>query len=327
MAAQQPQQAPPYSAQHSVFADRFDHVFRTGGRKPAGRRQNWRNEPLVETQSRDYGFLHCATNRSTSLRSSSTRATIAGRRGFITMSHSGATSCKRSRNASRILRFTRFRNTAFPNARGTVNPSLGPPSGSRSTRRQNAAKHRPLKRFPSLYALRKSAVRRIRALFGKPKLVGVSDGSLVANGEFVATLGSAPGKHGAAIFRGHSYAESMCLCPFAVIWLKGAFWHFEFLGPGKHPKRRRLLTFSISGVKSGVKLILAAVVAQFEHRWIFLVHVWTRNDWCRFRGRRGARRVGSDLPDGRHRYFRLLRSDAEKRQRRSLMAKSRRDIP
>jgi two-component system, chemotaxis family, response regulator Rcp1 len=178
---------------------------------------------------------------------------MAGRRGLITISHSGATSASRTLSASRILRFTRFRSTAFPNALGTVNPSRGPQSDGRCTRKQNAAKHRPVIRFPSLYALRKSAVRRIRELFGKPKLVGVPDGSLVANGEFVAALGPAPGKYGAAIFRGHTYAESMCLCPFTVVWLKGAFWHFEFLGPGKHPKRRRLLSFSISGAKSGVK--------------------------------------------------------------------------
>ncbi len=163
----------------------------------------------------------------------------------MTMSHSGATSGNRIRSASRIRRFARFRNTAFPNARGTVNPNRGPWPDSRCTRRQNAAKHRPVNRFPSLYVLRKSAVRRIRTVFGKPKLVGVPDSSLVANGELMAALGSAPGKHGAAIFGGHSYAESMCLCPFAVVWLKGAFWHFEFLGPGKHPKRRKLLIPSI----------------------------------------------------------------------------------
>jgi len=247
MAAQQPQQASPNSTQNTVSFNRFHHVFRTGGRKPAGRRQKRRHKAFVEPQSSNYGLLHCVTNRSTSRRSSSNGATIAGRRGLITMSHSGATSDNRTRSASRILRFTRFRNTAFPKARGTVNPSLGPLLGSRSTRRQNAAKHRPVNRFPSLYALRKSAVRRIRAPFGKPKLVGVPDGSLVADGELMAALGSAPGQHGAAILRGHAYEKSMCLGPFAVVWLKGAFWHFEFLGPGKHPKRRKLLTFSISG--------------------------------------------------------------------------------
>jgi hypothetical protein len=227
MAAQQPPQAQPNSTQHTVFIDRFEHVFRTGGRKTAGRRQPRRHDPLVKTQSSDYCFLHCATSRSTSRRSSSTGAAIAGRRGLITISHSGATSDSRTRSASRILRFTRFRSTAFPKARGTVNPSRGPSSDSRCTRRQNAAKHRPVNRFPSLYALRKSEVRRIRALVGKPNLVGVAKGSLVANGELVAALGSAPGKHGAAILGGHSYAESMCLCPFSVVWLKGAFWHLS----------------------------------------------------------------------------------------------------
>jgi hypothetical protein len=38
----------------------------------------------------------------------------------------------------------------------------------------------------------------------------------------------------------------------------------EFLGPGKHPKRRRLLTFSISGAKSGVKLRWNASVGPLK---------------------------------------------------------------
>jgi hypothetical protein len=38
----------------------------------------------------------------------------------------------------------------------------------------------------------------------------------------------------------------------------------EFLGPGKHPKRRKLLTLSISGAKSGVKRRLQPVVGPFE---------------------------------------------------------------
>jgi hypothetical protein len=163
------------------------------------------------------------------------------------MSQSGEISASRTRSASRIRRFTRFRSTAFPNARGTVNPSLGPLSGWRSTRRQNAAKHRPVIRFPSLYALRKSAVRRIRAVFGKPKLVGVPDGSLVANGEFVAAFGPAPGEHVAPIFGGHAYAESMCLCPFAVVWLKGAFWHFGSSARASTRNVEDFLNFSIVG--------------------------------------------------------------------------------
>ncbi|HTB20651.1 MAG TPA: hypothetical protein VK708_21155, partial [Bryobacteraceae bacterium] len=85
--------------------------------------------------------------------------------------------------------------------------------------------------------MRKSAALRIRAVVGKPTLVGVPDSSLVANGEFVAAFGSASRKHGAAIFRGHAYPESMCLCPFAIVWLKGAFWHLISSARAEHPKR------------------------------------------------------------------------------------------
>jgi hypothetical protein len=92
---------------------------------------------------------------------------------LITISHWGAISWNRIRSTSRIRLFTRFRNTALPKARGTVNPSLGPWPGSRGTWRQNAAKYGLAIRVPLLYALRKSEVRRIRALFGKPKLFGV----------------------------------------------------------------------------------------------------------------------------------------------------------
>jgi len=150
MAAQQPAQSQPNSARHTIFIDRFQHVFRTSGGKAAGRRQKRRHEAFVETQASDYCFLHCATSRSTSRCSSSTGAAIAGRRGLITMSHSGASSDNRTRSASRILRLTRFLSTAFPNARGTVNPSLGPAPGSRSARLQNAAKQRPVNLVPSL---------------------------------------------------------------------------------------------------------------------------------------------------------------------------------
>src|ERR1700689_3205090 len=87
MAAQQPAQAHPDAPQNAIALHCLEHVFRTGGRKPARRGQVRRHEAFVETQSSDHCFLHCATNRSTSRRSSSTGAAIAGRRGLITISH------------------------------------------------------------------------------------------------------------------------------------------------------------------------------------------------------------------------------------------------
>src|SRR5580704_19415653 len=148
MAPQQTAQTHPDAAQDAIAIHCFHHVFRAGGRKPASRRQIRRHETFVETQGSDHCFLHCATNRSTSRRSSSTGAAIAGRRGLITISHSGATSGKRTRSASRSLRFTRFLSTALPKARGTVNPSRGPSSWVRTTRRQKAAKYLLVYRVP-----------------------------------------------------------------------------------------------------------------------------------------------------------------------------------
>src|SRR3984957_13918691 len=140
MAAQEPSPTHPDASQHAVSIDCFQHVFRTGGRKPAGRGQKRRHEAFVKTQSSYYCFLHCVTNRSTSRRSSSTGAAIAGRRGLITISHSCATSGKRTRSASRSLRFTRLRSTALPKALGTVKPRRGPSLPVLATRRQKAAK-------------------------------------------------------------------------------------------------------------------------------------------------------------------------------------------
>jgi hypothetical protein len=181
MTAQQAANAHGDSAQDAVFRDGFRHIFRTGGLVAAGRRQEWRQEPLIQVQRADYRFPHLSTNRSNSRRSSSGDACKAARRGLMTISHCGPMSCKRTRSASLIRRFTRLRVTAFPKARGTVNPSLGPSLSWRGTWRQNAAKYLLAIRVPWLYALRKSEVLRIRTRFGKPNLVGVPECSLVAD--------------------------------------------------------------------------------------------------------------------------------------------------
>ena len=181
MTAQQPASPERNPAQHAVFRNRFQHIFRAGGMVAASRRQIGREEALVQPQRGDHCFPHRVTSRSNSRPSSSGEAFNAARRGLITISHCGPISPNRIRSTSRIRLFTRFRKTAFPKARGTVNPSLGPWPGRRGTWRQNAAKYGLAIRVPWVYALRKSEVRRIRALFGKPKLIGVPYGSLVAD--------------------------------------------------------------------------------------------------------------------------------------------------
>ena len=238
MTTQQSAETKRDSAPRSVFLHSFQHVFRTGRFEATGRGQERRNKALVETQGGDYRFPHCVTNRSTALRSSSGDALRAARRGLITISHCGPISGKRTRRSSRNLLFTRLRLTAFPKARGTVNPSLGPWRPSLGTCRQNAAKYGLVIRLPWLYAVRKSEVLRIRALFGKPKLVGVPDGSLVTHREFMAALGAAPRDYCPSIFGAHAYQEPVRLRPFTVIGLKCAFWHFESSTRARYPKLR-----------------------------------------------------------------------------------------
>ncbi len=219
---------------------------------PAGRWQERREEAFVKTQSGDYDFPHCVTSRSTARRSSSGDADKAARRGLITISHCGPMSDKRSRSSSRNRRFTRFRFTAFPKALGTVNPSRGPSPSSRGTSRQNAAKYGPAIRLPLSYVVRKSEVLRIRALFGNPKLVGVPESSLVADREFVAALGTAAREHGPSILGAHAYPEPVRLCPFAVIRLKGAFWHLISLTRASDPKRKKICNFQYRGWRKRV---------------------------------------------------------------------------
>jgi hypothetical protein len=83
----------------------------------------------------------------------------------------------------------------------------------------------------------------MRALLGKPKLVGVPDGSLVTHREFMAALGAAPRDYCPSILGAHAYQEPVRLCPFTVVRLKCAFWHL-ILYPGKVPETKKL-TFSI----------------------------------------------------------------------------------
>jgi hypothetical protein len=174
-------------------------------------------------------------SRSTARRSSSGEALRAARRGLITMSQWGENSGQRTRNVSRNRLFTLFRLTAFPKARGTVNPSLGPSPAARGTLRQKAVKYWPANRTPVLYAWRKSEVLRIRELLGNPNLVGVAEGSLVANREFMAAFGTSPRQDGPAVLGAHAHTKPVGLGPFPIIWLKCTFWHLN-PRPGRRPE-------------------------------------------------------------------------------------------
>jgi hypothetical protein len=235
MTAQQSAEAHPQTACNTIFRHRFQHVFRTCRMKSAGRGQKRREEALVETQSSDHCFPHCVTSLSKARRSSAGDAVQASWRGLITMSQAGENSASRTRNASLKRLFMRFRLGALPNFRGMVNPNLGPSPVPRGTSRQKAAKYALAIRFPWLYARRKSEVLRIRALFGKPRLVGVPYGSLVADREFMAALGASPRQHGASILGAHSHSKSVSLRPFAIVWLKCPFWHVGSLARATDP--------------------------------------------------------------------------------------------
>jgi hypothetical protein len=79
----------------------------------------------------------------------------------------------------------------------------------------------------------KSADFRMRTLLGKEKLLGVPDDSFVTDGELVAALRAAAGENGAAVLGFHADAESVSLCPFAVVRLKCSFWHVPGFDSGQ----------------------------------------------------------------------------------------------
>ncbi len=65
----------------------------------------------------------------------------------------------------------------------------------------------------------------MRAAFGKLRLLGVPDGSLVAHSQLVAAFGAAAGQHRAPVFTLHASSEPVSLGPLAIIGLKCTFRH------------------------------------------------------------------------------------------------------
>ena len=146
MAARQPAQPHPDSLGSAVTLHGLAHIVRTGRKIAAGRRKEWRNQELVPAEGAVDKPLHRRNRRSTSRCSSTMGASKALRRGLMTMDHCGLNRSRWRRTASRTRRLIRFRTTALPIARGTVNPIRGP-SGCGS-RTQKAAKRGPENREP-----------------------------------------------------------------------------------------------------------------------------------------------------------------------------------
>ena len=179
VAARQPPHSQPDSARRPVALDSFHHVFRAGRGKPAGRRQERRDPPFIETQSTDDQVPHLRTSLSTSAWMASKGAFAALRRGLMTISHRGPAPARARRTASRIRRRMRLRTTALPIALGTVKPKRAP--GGRfgsSFSRQKAEKSEPENRMPCSYTRRKSGRRRSREVLGNGNS-GTKDSGLV----------------------------------------------------------------------------------------------------------------------------------------------------
>src|SRR5260370_28549192 len=99
MAAQQAQQALAHSAQDSVLFDRLHHVFRTGRVKPARRRQQRRDPPLIGTKYQERE-LHRSITFWMARSRSGKEAVSAALRGLSTMSQAPQVS-RCTRKASR----------------------------------------------------------------------------------------------------------------------------------------------------------------------------------------------------------------------------------
>jgi hypothetical protein len=116
----------------------------------------------------------------------------------------------------------RLRTTAFPIARGTVKPILGP--SACGSQMQKAANSGLEKRVPPSYTLRKSFDRSRRTRFGNPEMAVLPLGT---DSELLAAARASAGKHGTAILGFHATTESVRLRAVAIIRLKGTFRHFS----------------------------------------------------------------------------------------------------
>jgi hypothetical protein len=70
------------------------------------------------------------------------------------------------------------------------------------------------------------------------RLVGVPDGSFVADAELVTATCAAPGKDRPAILALHPRAKAVCFCALAIIRLKRSFWHWIFTSGANYRERR-----------------------------------------------------------------------------------------
>jgi hypothetical protein len=167
MTTGEPSQTEPDTLRRPVYFDRLSHVIRTRGIKAAGGREQRRDHAFVGNEESDETRAQRANRRRTSVCRSVNMQSSVLRRGLNTIDHSGFRESSSSRTASRIRRLIRLRTTAFPRARGVVNPTRGPATASRSAR-QKAAKKGLVYRDPLSYTLRKSDERSSRTHLGKP---------------------------------------------------------------------------------------------------------------------------------------------------------------
>ncbi len=145
MAAQHARQRHPAAAQHAEPLYRFHRVFRTSRQVAAGYRQHGRDRPLISPQQLQRcnsrvphhtpSFRDCfretfcsitSKARLTSFNTFSKSAVSSDFFGLITTSTATGAPGRVNRTASRSRRFMRFRSTAPPSTRPTVNPTRSP---------------------------------------------------------------------------------------------------------------------------------------------------------------------------------------------------------
>src|SRR5258707_12692622 len=143
MTPQNPPSRDRPAAQRAIPFYRFHRIFRTRRHVPARRRKRGRNPPFIKSQQREREKLHlyfslsisffAITSKARPTSSSTTENSSVSTDffGLITTSTAPASFSteRRSRTASRSRRLIRFRSTAPPSTRPTVNPTRALCSG------------------------------------------------------------------------------------------------------------------------------------------------------------------------------------------------------
>ena len=284
MAAADPANPQPGSAQRAVPGDRHRGVLAAGWIKPAARAEQRADKPPIpadhdqkhagDRTGRDgvrrfRGPRHDAHRNTRSSAESRSRASsadvapAAGGSARTTNREPLGRVARRSRTTCRSRRFTRFRVTASPTARLTTKPARGSAAASSDagTSRWTTRRARPTRR-PCQTAAAKSGRRRSREGAGN-----TSESEIGLGGQRLAALAATSREDGAPGAGAHAQPETMRLRAAAIVRLERALAHGRAPGEVGLEKFGGLTTTAAKPGGTGERRRRRQVIRTYHGTW------------------------------------------------------------